>query len=226
MTEPARILVAMFQGGGNIPLIMPVVARLVARGHQVRVLAGPGVRQSRLPASTAFLERIREAGATVVPFRAPDIHPLDHAPPPRGLIGDWIPKAFRSVQREAEAAVWAPAWAEQVSADVCTEPADVVVADFVLLGAVAAAEQAGIPAVVLMHTIFSRPVAGVPPYGPGYLPARGPLGLLRDGLGRRVVNRVHIRNGAAPLNRARALLVCPPYAGHLSSTTGPRECSC
>jgi len=39
-----RILFAMFQGGGNIPLILPIVTRLVARGHDVRVLAGPGVR--------------------------------------------------------------------------------------------------------------------------------------------------------------------------------------
>jgi UDP:flavonoid glycosyltransferase YjiC (YdhE family) len=210
MTEPARILFAMFQGGGNVSLIMPVVARLVARGHRVRVLAGPGVRQSRLPVSTAFLDRIRAAGATLVPFRAPDIHPLDQAPPLRGFIGTWIPRAFRVVQREAQTAVWAPAWAEQVSADLRTDPADVLVADFVLLGAVAAAERTGIPAVVLMHNIFSRPVPGVPPYGPGLLPARGPLGLLRDGLGRRVVNRVHIQNGAPPLNRARALLGLPP----------------
>jgi MGT family glycosyltransferase len=200
----------MFQGGGNIPLIMPVVVRLVARGHQVRIAAGPGVRQSRLPVSTAFLQRVRAAGATVVPFRGPDIHPLDDAPPLRGLIGNWIPRAFRVVQREAQAAVWAPAWAEQVSADLRTEPTDVVVADFVLLGAVAAAERAGIPAVVLMHNIFSRPAAGVPPYGPGLLPARGPLGRLRDVLGRGVVNRVHIRNGGPSLNRARALLGLPP----------------
>ena len=41
---PARFLFAMFQGGGNIPLILPIAARLVARGHAVRILAGLGVR--------------------------------------------------------------------------------------------------------------------------------------------------------------------------------------
>jgi UDP:flavonoid glycosyltransferase YjiC (YdhE family) len=209
MTVSARVLFAMFQGGGNIPLIMPVVTRLVARGHQVRVMAGPGVRQSRLPVSTTFLQRIRAAGATVVPFPDLDSHPLDHASPARGLIGNWVPKAFRVVQREAQATLWAPAWAEQLSAELRKAPPDVVVIDFVLLGAIAAAEAAGIPAVVLMHNVLSRPLPGIPPYGPGLLPARGPLGLLRDALGRATVNRVHIRNGGPPLNHARALMGLP-----------------
>jgi MGT family glycosyltransferase len=86
----------------------------------------------------------------------------------------------------------------------------VVVSDFVLLGAIAAAEAAGIPAVVLMHTIPPRPVPGVPPYGLGLLPARGTFGFLRDVLGRAAVDRVHVRNGVPPLNRARALLGLPP----------------
>jgi UDP:flavonoid glycosyltransferase YjiC (YdhE family) len=209
MTGSVRILFAMFQGGGNIPLIMPVVTRLVERGHQVRIMAGSGVRQSRLPVSTAFLQGIRAAGATVVRFRDPDIHPLDRALPARGLIGTWVPKSFRDVQREAEATLWAPAWAEQVSEELQKPPPDVVVIDFVLLGAIAAAEAAGIPAVVLMHNVLSRPLPGVPPYGPGWLPARGPLGLLRDALGRTTVNLIHTRNGGPPLNRARALLGLP-----------------
>jgi UDP:flavonoid glycosyltransferase YjiC (YdhE family) len=210
MTGSARVLVAMFQGGGNIPLILPVVTRLVARGHQVRVLAGPGVRLSRLPVSPAFLGRIRAAGATVAPF--PDLasHPLDHAPPVCGLIGEWVPKAFRVVQREAQTALWAPAWAEQLSLELRKMPPDVVVIDFVLLGAIAAAEAAGVPAVVLMHNILSRPLPGIPPYGPGLLPARGPLGFFRDALGRAVVERLYIRNAGPPLSRARALLGLPP----------------
>jgi UDP:flavonoid glycosyltransferase YjiC (YdhE family) len=210
MTGSARVLFAMFQGGGNIPLIVPVVSRLVARGHQVRVVAGPGVRASRLPVSPTFLRRIREAGATVVPFRDLDNHPLDHVSAARGLIGQWVPKAFRGVQREAQTASWAPAWAEQLSAELRKAPPDVVVIDFVLLGAIAAAEAAGIPAVILMHTVLARPLPGVPPYGPGFLPAPGPLGLLRDALGRAVVNRIHTRNGGPPLNRARALIGLPP----------------
>jgi hypothetical protein len=32
MAEGRHLLMAMFQGGGNIPLLLPIVARLVARG--------------------------------------------------------------------------------------------------------------------------------------------------------------------------------------------------
>jgi len=197
----------MFQGGGNIPLIMPVVERLVARGHQVRVMAGPGVRHS---VSAAFLQRIDAAGATLVPFPNADVHPMDQAPPARGLIGSWAPKALWSVQRGAQATLWAPVWAERIAAELRRKSTDVVVSDFVLLGAIAAAEAAGIPAVVLMHTIPSRPVSGVPPYGLGLLPARGAFGFLRDVLGRAAVDRVHVLNGVPPLNRARALLGLAP----------------
>jgi hypothetical protein len=123
----------MFQGGGNIPLIMPVVTRLVARGHQVRIMAGPGVRQSRLPISPAFLHRIHDAGATLVPFPDPEVHPMEHAPRARGLIGGWVPKTFRWVQLEAQAMLWAPAWAERFSAELRNAPPNVVVIDFVLL---------------------------------------------------------------------------------------------
>jgi UDP:flavonoid glycosyltransferase YjiC (YdhE family) len=209
MTRSTDVLFAMFQGGGNIPLILPVVNRLVARGHQVRVVAGPGVRASRLPVSPAFLERIRAAGASAVPFPDLDSHPLDHQAPDRGVIGRWAPKGFRVVQRETQTALWAPAWAEQLSAELRKAPPDVVVIDFVLLGAIAAAEAAGIPAVVLVHNVLSRPLSGVPPYGPGLLPARGPLGLLRDALGRAIVRRIHLRNSGPPLNRARVLLGLP-----------------
>ena len=93
MTRPARVLFAMFQGGGNIPLVLPVVRRLVARGHQVRIVAGPGVRASRLPVDPSFLGQIHAAGATAVPFPDLDSHPLDHQAPARGAIGRWVPKA-------------------------------------------------------------------------------------------------------------------------------------
>jgi hypothetical protein len=41
MRTPARILAALFQGGGNIPLLMPILDRLIARGHAVRIMVGP-----------------------------------------------------------------------------------------------------------------------------------------------------------------------------------------
>ena len=189
---------------------MPVMARLVARGHTVRIMAGPGVRRSRLPVSGDLLRRISRSGATLVPFREPDPHPLDRVPPPAELFGSWAPRGFKGVAREAHTAVWAPAWAANVAEHLETSPADVIVADFVLLGALAAAEKAGIPSVALMHTVTLRPIPDMPPYGPGWLPAQGVLGRARDALGRSIVSYLHHRNALPALNDARVRLGLDP----------------
>lgn len=222
MDRSGRILVTMFQGGGNIPLLMPIMARLVANGHSLRIMAGPGVRPSKLPISADFLRRISSSGATLVPFRVPDPHPLDAAPPAKGVLGAWAPAGFKSIPGEARTGAWAPAWAMNVAKELRTAPADVVVADFILLGALVAAEAARVPSVALMHNVAPlRPIPGVPPYGPGWLPARGPFGRARDLLGRAVVSYSYRRNALQPLNEARAglglALLRSPFAQYDSA---------
>ena len=210
MSKPLRILGAMFQGGGNIPLLMPVMARLVARGHTVRIMAGPGVRPSRMPISPDLLRRISSIGAALVPFREPAMHPLDDASPPKRLFGTWAPPGFKSVtfeaQFEAQTGAWVPAWATNVAEELRKETADLVVADFVLTGALAAAEAAGLPSVVLAHNVVLGPVPGVPPKGPGWLPARGPFSRVRAALGRAIIRDSYRHISLPPLNDARSRL--------------------
>ena len=205
MARPLSILACMFQGGGNIPLISPILAELIARGHAVRVMAGPGVRASRLKLGASLLQRVDEMGAAIVPFREPEVHPFDDTTfTDLGLVGSWTPQSFRNVQREARATVWAPAWALNVSSELRREKVDLVVADFVLLGALVAAEAARIPHIALMHTVYPWPTSGVPPYGPGFAPKAGPVGLVRDVAGRAAVERLWVRNALPALNFARA----------------------
>jgi hypothetical protein len=83
-----RFLFAMFQGGGNIPLIMPIVGELVRRGHDVRIMAGPGIRGRHQPVSEDFLGRIQASGARRVPFELPEHDPYAVAPPIRGVVSD------------------------------------------------------------------------------------------------------------------------------------------
>jgi UDP:flavonoid glycosyltransferase YjiC (YdhE family) len=206
----ARILVAMFQGGGNIPLIVPVLAELAARGHDVKVLVGPGVRPSRLSVSPDLLGRLANAGTKVALLREPKSHPYDNAPPVRGVIRGWSPPAFRRAPVEARPALWSPIWAEGVAQELRDRAADVVVADFVLSGALAAAEAAGVPGVALAHTVLLQPTQGVPPYGPGWMPGAGLLPSLRDKLGHAIVERIHRRDALPSLNRARSALDLPP----------------
>lgn len=183
---------------------MPVLARLVASGHTVRIMAGPGVRPSRMPISPDFLRRISTSGATLVPFREPAIHPLDGASPAKGLFGMWAPPGFKSIPLEAQTGAWAPAWATNVAEELGNESADLVVADFVLTGALAAAEAAGLPSVVLVHNVILGPVPGVPPYGPGWLPARGLFSRARAALGRAIITYSYRRISLPPLNDARS----------------------
>jgi UDP:flavonoid glycosyltransferase YjiC (YdhE family) len=209
--RPARVLVAMFQGGGNIPLIMPIVARLASRGNRVRVIIGPGVHRSRLPISEALRQRIEATGATLIPLREPAIHPRDEAATPRGVAFGYTPRPLRStIQATALTALWSAAWAEHVAAELRHEPADVLAADFFLVGALAAAEAAALPTAVLMHNVYWFPTPGLPPPGLGFLPARGPLALPRDAVGNAVVHRIFARDGLPAHNRARKQLGLAP----------------
>jgi hypothetical protein len=62
MTDERNLLMAMFQGEGNIPQLLPIVTRLVTLGHRVRVLVGPGVRRSRLPVSEHLWRSLHATG--------------------------------------------------------------------------------------------------------------------------------------------------------------------
>jgi UDP:flavonoid glycosyltransferase YjiC (YdhE family) len=204
---PCRFLFAMFQGGGNIPLILPIVGRLVAHGHAVRILAGPGIRASRTPVSDRFRDRIAAVGATLVPFAEPAVHPLDAAPPPRGLVRGWIPDRLAALTLQVPTLVWSPAWAANVAAALRRAPTAVLVADHFLPGALVAAEAAGVPAAVLVHTFYlHRPAPGLPAYGTGCFPARGLRDRLRDTLANAAVEHTFRRDGLPHLNRARRQL--------------------
>ena len=60
-----------------------------------------------------------------------------------------------------------PGTAEESAAAIADFSPDVVVFDFMLLGAAIAAEAAGVPAVALVHCPYLFPTPGVPPYGLG-----------------------------------------------------------
>ena len=82
------LLFAMFEGGGNVPLITPVVAAMVERGHDVAVLAGPNIRRPAvgLP-SDRFYDRLRGTGARVVPLLDEPVDPLDGYTPRAAILG-------------------------------------------------------------------------------------------------------------------------------------------
>ena len=206
MNSRATILVAAYQGypgDTETPFLRPILTRLAERGHTLRIIYGPGVRQTRLPVSDKLVRRLADLGATIVRFREPESHPFDSLPPGRGLIGGWIPRQFRGIPRQTQTVLWATAWADNVAAELRRSPADLVIADYVLLGALAGAEAARVPSVALQHTFGVRPTAGLPPYATGWQPGRWPHGKARDALGHFVIESLYRRNGLPALNAAR-----------------------
>jgi UDP:flavonoid glycosyltransferase YjiC (YdhE family) len=220
MTEGRHILMAMFQGGGNIPLLLPIVTRLVARGHRGRVLVGPGVRRARLPVSESLSRSLHATGAEILRLREPEVHPWDAAPSAQGLLWGWTPKAFRSVAQEALAQLWLPHWADEVAAELRRAPADVLVADYVLVGALVAAEAVGIPATALVHNVYPRPIPGRPPYGPGWAPGVGVRGRLRDAIGTLITHRLYAQIALPALNQARTRLGLSPLRWYFAQHDG------
>jgi UDP:flavonoid glycosyltransferase YjiC (YdhE family) len=209
--RPIRFLFAMFQGSGNIPPILAVAQQLVAHGHSVRILAGPGLQPDRppRPASASFLDGVRAIGATLVPLHQPQ-DPFASIPPAQGLVGGWTPQPFAVNVFVARRFLAAPVWANNVQVELTHHPTDIVVADFFLVGALAAAEAAGVPAAALIHHHHIRPTPGLPPFGPGWRPARGVVGHLRDRIGNALVKRIYRRDGTRALNQARQQLGLPP----------------
>lgn len=198
-----RFLFALHDDGGNLALILPIMRELVARGHEVRVLAGPSARRQRRSLGPRALERIAATGASAIVLAEPSIHPYDEAHF-RGLVCGWTPRWLVRITANCPPLAWCPAWATAIAAELRRTPADVVVADFVLLGAVVGAEAIGVPAAVLVHGIYKhRPARGVPPYGTAFMPARTWVERLRDASYRAAIEYRYRRDGLPPLNRAR-----------------------
>ncbi len=104
-----------------------------------------------------------------------------------------------------------PEGTQQYAAVLREWPADVVVFDWLFLGAAVAAEAAGIPAAALVHCPYPLPISGAPPLFSGMKPMAGAIGALRDraangffkrfsAVGLPQLNRVRGERGLEPLS--------------------------
>jgi UDP:flavonoid glycosyltransferase YjiC (YdhE family) len=193
-----RVLVALWDGGGTVPVELGVVRRLVVRGHVVTVLADPPL-EAAVTATGADFRAWQEAPHR---RRTEDRDIVDDAAchTPVGVLNRLLSRLIAGP---------AGAFARDVLAELAVRPADVVVASGALLGVLAAAESAGIPSVALCANVYPRPTPGLPPFGSGLRPAAGPIGRARDGALLRMVTWLWNR-GLPSLNLARRSLGLPP----------------
>jgi MGT family glycosyltransferase len=192
-------LITAWDGGGAVPPTMSLARALVERGHDVRVLGDP-----------VLVPEIEAAGAQPVEWtRAP--HRTERTAE-SDLFKDWEARTpFGAFARIRERLMFGPA--ADVARDVLEElehrPADALVTEPMLAGTVIAGESAGVPVALISTTIDVFPAQGRPALGPGFQPARGPLGRLRDRALRAAFRAVWNR-GLAALNTARAGLGLAP----------------
>jgi MGT family glycosyltransferase len=186
-----RFLFVLWEGGGNVPVQLALAKGLVERGHVVRVLTEDCLAGDVAAAGCRF-EPFVEAPNR--PNRTEDLIRDSEARTPLG--------AFK---RARDRVVMGPAaaYAHDTRAALEREAVDVLANDYMLFGPPISAERAGVPTALLVHNTYIVPEPGKPAPGPGFLPARGPLGRTRD----RAVSRAFValfNRGLAPVNRARA----------------------
>lgn len=202
--QSRHFLFVLWDGGGNVPPQLALARRLTERGHRVRVLA-PRVLRSRIEA----------AGGMFVPLRRVPEH--DGSSPASDLAKDFEARTVMSAAaRNRDHVIFGTvsAYNRDVAAAIADERPNVVVTDYMLLGAYVEAERAGIPLVGLIHMIYPLPARGLPPFGMGFQPANGPLGWARDAVFAQVF-RSFYNAGLGTLNQIRAESGLPPLTSAL-----------
>ena len=198
-STPQRYLLPMWEGGGTVAPALGVARRLIARGHSVHVLGDPTIR-----------DQAEHAGCAFTPWTsAPHRTSLD---PAQDLLEDWTtsnPLAMLARVRDRFVAGPAEAFAADTAAAIDDVRPDVVVPDYLLFGAVIAAQAADVPVVPIVPNIWTLPSPGVPALGPGFPLAKGRPGRWRDAALRSTVNALFDR-GLPPLNAARTARGLPP----------------
>jgi MGT family glycosyltransferase len=98
---------------------------------------------------------------------------------------------------------------------------DALLIDTNAYGAAVAAERSRLPWATLLPSLLPLPGRGIPPYGLGMRPMRGPLGRARDALLTRVLLRVYAGAMLPPLNELRASAGLAPHGSPLDQLRAP-----
>ena len=188
-----KFLFALWDGGGAVPPELGVARRLIARGHDVRVIADPTLRDQAVAIGAGFTPW------DAAPHRTTGAASEDP-------VKDWEvrnPISMLARIRDRLLAGPAGAMAADTAAELTDHVPDALVADYFLFGAMIPAQAAGLPVAALVPNIWSLPTRGAPPLGPGFPLARGRLGRSRDAILTALTNRVFAK-GLPVLNAARA----------------------
>lgn len=165
-----RILIALWDGGGNSPPVLSLAGALVGRGHDVRVIADRSL--------SAAVER---SGADHIEWDTAPQRSSAH--PDTEFIRDYEARTpSGAVGRLRDRLIVGPARAfmEDTQSAIERFRPDVVLVENLLLGSQIAAEASGLPCISLVPNIYPGRVTGSPPFGLGMSPRDSAVGRVRD----------------------------------------------
>ena len=183
MSHRKHFLLVSWDGGGNLGPELSVARKLLARGHGVRLLGDPTL-EPEARASGCTFSPWTTAPHKKAPGREHDVFKDYEMSGPLELIDTYM--------REFLAAP-APRWVDDTLRELQARPVDAMLVDFALPATLIAAEKLSIPSATLMPNIWIIPTRGIPPLGPGFLPAKGIFGRARDAIVRGMMERVFQR---------------------------------
>lgn len=191
----SRILAYTSPARGHLYPLTPILDELAVRGHEIVL---------RTLASEVAMLRAR--GFDAMPI-AEEIERCAHtdfqARTPQGAIK----RALRNFARRAEFEV-----PDLQGAIAATDP-DALLVDINTWGAQAMAEASAMPWASWCPYPIPLDSPEVPPFGPGFAPARGPAGRLRDALVRPLVAGSFAKAFVPAVNQVRATVGVPALPG-------------
>ncbi len=188
----ARVLAYTSPARGHLYPLTPILGELRRRGHEVAV---------RTLASEVQL--MRDQGFTAGPI-SERVEAIRH--------DDWQAGNARAALAHSVATFVARSEhdAPDLRDAIADERPDAVIVDINSWGAMAAAEAWGGPWAAFCPYPLAISSRDAPPFGPGFPPARGPLGRLRDRVARPLVTGTLERTMLPKNNAVRARLGLPP----------------
>lgn len=179
--------------GHAFPLV-PGLLALRDRGHDVHVYTGPDV-----------VAPIRRGGLAAEPVdpRIAEIRVSDHEE--RRAAGR-LRRGYRELLRRGRLD------GPDLDRAIAETRPDALLVDTIAYGAGIHAERSGLPWAMTLPSLLPLPATGIPPYGLGLRPARGPLGALRDRAGWRLVERLYAKAMLPQLNELRAASGLPAFS--------------